>query len=43
VEDPDTHTTYLIVGEDVYRRIYDLAVIDQSDSSLYEFGEFHPS
>ena len=42
VADPDTHTAYLIVREDVFRRMYALAAIDHSDRSLYEFGEFHP-
>jgi hypothetical protein len=41
VEDPETHTAYLIVREDIYRRMYALTVIDHSDRSLYEFGEFH--
>jgi hypothetical protein len=33
---------YLIVREDVYRRMYRSTTIDHSDRSLYEFGEFHP-
>lgn len=43
VEDPKSHTAYLIVREDVYRRMYALTGIDHSDRSLYEFGEFHAS
>jgi hypothetical protein len=42
VEDPETHTAYLIVREDIYRRMHALSRIDHSDRSLYEFGEFHP-
>jgi hypothetical protein len=42
VEDPETHTAYLIVREDVYRRMHALTAIDHADRSLYEFGEFHP-
>jgi hypothetical protein len=42
VEDPETHTAYLLVREDVFRRICGLTAIDHSDRSLYEFGEFHP-
>jgi hypothetical protein len=42
LEDPETHTAYLIVREDVYRRMHALTAIDHSDRSLYEFGEFHP-
>jgi hypothetical protein len=40
-EDPETHTAYLIVCEDVYCRMHALTAIDHSDRSLYEFGEFH--
>jgi hypothetical protein len=42
VEDPETHTAYLIVREDVFRRLYELIAIDHGDRSLYEFGEFRP-
>jgi hypothetical protein len=42
VEDLETHAAYLIVREDVYRRIYALTAIVHADRSLYEFGEFHP-
>ncbi len=42
IEDAQTHTAYLIVREDVYRKLFKLAAIDHSDRSLYEFGEFHP-
>ncbi len=42
VEDPETHTTYLIIREDVYRRMYALTATVHSDRSLFEFGEFHP-
>jgi hypothetical protein len=41
VEDPETHTAYVIVRENVYRRMRALTAIDHSDRSLYEFGEFH--
>jgi hypothetical protein len=42
LEDPETKTTYPIIREEVYRELRQLAVIDQVDRSLYEFGEFHP-
>ena len=42
VEDPETHTAYLISGEDVDRRLYDQNAIDHADRSLFEFGEFRP-
>jgi hypothetical protein len=41
VEDPETHTAYLIVRENVYRRMHALTAIDHWDRSLHEFGEFH--
>ena len=42
VEDSETRTTYVVLREDVYRRMYALTTVDQPDRSLYEFGEFHP-
>jgi hypothetical protein len=42
VEDPDTHTAYILVREDVYHRLFTLAAIDHSDRSFYEVGEFRP-
>jgi hypothetical protein len=42
VEDPETHTAYVIIREDAYRRMYGLTAIDPSDPSLDECGEFHP-
>ena len=42
LEDPETKASYVIVREDVYRRLNALAVVDHSDRSLYEFGEYHP-
>jgi hypothetical protein len=39
---PETRTAYLIVRDDVYRRMHALTAIDRSEPSLYEFGEFHP-
>jgi hypothetical protein len=42
VEDPETRTAYVLVREDVYRRMRELIAIDHADRSLYEFGEFHP-
>jgi hypothetical protein len=42
IEDPETHQVYVVIREDVYRKLQELAVIDHSDPSLYEFGEFFP-
>jgi len=42
VEDPETRTAYLIVREDIYRRMWQSLAIDHSDRSLYEVGEFRP-
>jgi hypothetical protein len=42
VEDPETNTPYLIVREDLYRKMFQAVAFDHSDESLYEYGEFHP-
>lgn len=42
IEDPETKQAYLLVREDVYRKLQLLTVIDHSDESFFEFGEFHP-
>jgi hypothetical protein len=42
LEDPETKTAYLVIREEVYRELRQLAVIDHGDRSLYEFGEFYP-
>ena len=34
------HTAYLIVREDVYRRMH-VSAIDHSDRSHYELSQFH--
>jgi hypothetical protein len=42
IEDPETHQVYVVIREDVYQKLRELTVIDHSDPSLYEFGEFFP-
>jgi hypothetical protein len=42
VEDPDTKTSYIIMREDVYRRIQDMVRIEQIDPSFFEVGDFVP-
>ena len=42
LEDPETHEVFVVIPEVVYRKLQELAVLDHSDPSLYEFGEFHP-
>jgi hypothetical protein len=42
VEDPETHTAYLIVREEIYREMLEHTAIDHSDLSLHEFSEFYP-
>jgi hypothetical protein len=42
VEDPETHTAYLIVREEMFRKIWQSMAIDHSDLSLYDVGEFRP-
>jgi hypothetical protein len=40
VEDPDTHTAYVVIKEDVYRRLRE--AIPESDCTLHEFEELIP-
>ena len=42
VENPETRTAYLLVREDVYRRLHELAAMDHSDLSLYEYEDYRP-
>ena len=42
LENPETKTAHLVIREEVYRELQQLAAIDHSDRSLYEFGEFYP-
>jgi hypothetical protein len=42
IEDPETKTPYVILREDVYRKMWQTLAVDHSDKSLYEFGEFRP-
>ena len=41
VEDPEKHVAYLLIREDTYRKLTELAH-DHSDPSLFEVGEFYP-
>jgi hypothetical protein len=41
-EDPETHQMYVMVKEEVYRRMLEITREDQSDLSLYEYEEFEP-
>ena len=41
-EDPQTHQMYVMVKEEVYRRLLETMEMDQSDLSLYEYEEFEP-
>lgn len=44
IEDPETKRTYLLVLEEVYRKLEELAVIDHSsEPSLYEVRVFRPN
>jgi hypothetical protein len=40
VEDPETHTTYVVIREDLYRRLQE--AIPESDFTLHEFEELVP-
>ena len=40
VEDPETHTAYVIIREDLYRKLRE--VVPESDLTLHEFEELIP-
>jgi hypothetical protein len=42
LEDPDTHTSYVLVREEAYRRLEEAVAIEKVDPSLFEYGEFRP-
>ena len=42
LEDPDTREVFVVIREETYRKLRELAAVDHSDRSLYEFGEFYP-
>ncbi len=42
VEDPETHTAYMLVREDVYKKMHAVATLDHSDLSLYEYEDYRP-
>ena len=41
VEDPDTHTAYVVIKEDLYRKLKE--AVPESDFTLHEFEELIPS
>lgn len=40
MEDPETHQMYIVVKEEVYKRLLQTMELDQSDESLYEFEDY---
>jgi hypothetical protein len=42
IEDPETHLAYVLVREDVYRRLQELEVVEEIDPSCFEFDDFEP-
>jgi hypothetical protein len=40
VEDPETHTAYVVIREDLYRKLRE--AIPESDWTLHEFEELIP-
>jgi hypothetical protein len=40
VEDPETHTAYVIIREDLYRKLRE--AVPESDLTLHEFEELIP-
>ena len=42
VEDPETHTAYVVMKEDMYRRLREAVEVETIDPSFFECGEFIP-
>ncbi|HEV3417106.1 MAG TPA: hypothetical protein VG056_09845 [Pirellulales bacterium] len=42
VEDPETKTAYLIVREELFRRMREMVEVEKIDPKLFEFGDFTP-
>ena len=42
LEDPDTHRAYLVIKEEVYRKLRGTVAAETVDPSFYEYGEFLP-
>jgi len=40
VEDPDTHTAYVVIKEDLYRKLRE--AVPESDFTLHEFEDLIP-
>lgn len=40
VEDPETHTAYVVIREDLYRKLRE--AVPESDWTLHEFEELTP-
>jgi hypothetical protein len=40
VEDPDTHTAYVVIKEDLYRKLRE--AVPESDITLHEFEDLTP-
>jgi hypothetical protein len=40
VEDPETHTAYVVIKEDLYRQLRE--AVPESDFTLHEFEELTP-
>lgn len=43
IEDPQTHTKYVIVKEEVYDRMRALLEEEEIDPSFFEYGDFEPA
>ena len=41
VEDPEEQVTYILIREETYRKLTELAAFDHHDPSLFEVGEFY--
>lgn len=41
-EDPETHEIYVVLRQEVFRRLREAAELDRSDPSFFEFEDFQP-
>ncbi len=42
LQDPETHESYVIVKEEMYRRLTKSVEVESIDPSCFEYGEFIP-
>ncbi len=43
LEDPETHQIFIVIRQEVFRRLREASEMDHSDPSLFEFEDFQPA